>query len=242
MGMRKLSGTDGFVVVDLDDAPGLLRPRAAGAEDPPSGAREMARSATYCFASVGMQHSGASGGINARPEGRAAAVAAFVNESEPWVSTGEFLPDPGKGLTAADLAPLQVHDPRHPIRLRLQRRDQPQRAPGRKRCGCRRGRGARCDLEGRRIVIEGCGPAGVAAADSRRRARRQCWRGWQPRRGSAPRPTDRRASTRAGAAGGLGGARPGLRAASWTGTALGDRRRLERRRPTCCWSARRWAR
>ena len=70
MGMRKLSGADGFVVVDLDGAAvsaGLMRlaPRIL-----PSGAREMARSATYSFASVGMQHSGASGGINARPDAR----------------------------------------------------------------------------------------------------------------------------------------------------------------------------
>jgi len=161
--MRKLSGTDGFVVVDFDgaaSAAGLVRlaPKIL-----PSGAREMARSATYSFASVGMQRSGASGGINARPDGRDGAVEAFVAESEPWVRSGEFLPDPGKGLTAADLAPLRAHDPRHPIRLDSSDGiSLSERLAGR---GAVAAAAAALDgLEGRRIVIEGCGPAGVAAA------------------------------------------------------------------------------
>ena len=77
LAMRKLSGTDAFVVVDLDGAAessGLIRlaPKIL-----PSGAKELARSATYTFAAVGMRRSGASGGINTRPDGRDEAVAAF---------------------------------------------------------------------------------------------------------------------------------------------------------------------
>ncbi len=165
MAMRKLSGTDAFVVVDLDGAAessGLIRlaPKIL-----PSGAKELARSATYTFAAVGMRRSGASGGINTRPDGRDEAVAAFVTECEPWVSAGEFLPDPGKGLTAADLAPLQAQDPRHPIRL--------SDAGGTSLAEHLAGSGAVAataaaldGLEGRRVVIEGCGPAGVAAAEA----------------------------------------------------------------------------
>ena len=163
MGMRKLSGTDGFVVIDLDgaaDAAGLMRlaPKIL-----PSGAREMARSATYSFASVGMQRSGASGGINARPDARDSAVEAFLAESESWVRSGEFLPDPGKGLTASDLAPLQTHDPRHPIRLTSSNGiSLSERLAG---SGAVAAAATALDgLEGRRVVIEGCGPAGVAAA------------------------------------------------------------------------------
>lgn len=163
MGMRKLSGTDGFVVVDLDGAPGSAGLMRLAPKILPSGAREMARSATYTFASVGMQRSGASGGINARPDGRDGAVEAFLAESEPWVTAGEFLPDPGKGLTAADLAPLQAHDPRHPIRLSTTGGiSLSERLAG---SGAVAAASAALDgLEGRRIVIEGCGPAGVAAA------------------------------------------------------------------------------
>ena len=163
MGMRKLSGTDGFVVIDLDGAAGSAGLMRLAPKILPSGAREMARSATYSFASVGMQRSGASGGINARPDGRAGAVEAFVAECEPWVTAGEFLPDPGKGLTAADLAPLQALDPRHPIRLHTAGGvSLDERLAG---SGAVAAVAAALDgLEGRRIVIEGCGPAGVAAA------------------------------------------------------------------------------
>ncbi|MYI55619.1 MAG: hypothetical protein F4062_01060 [Acidimicrobiia bacterium] len=163
MGTRKLSGTDGFVIVDLDDAPGSAGLMRLAPKILPSGAREMARSATYTFAAVGMQRSGASGGINARPDVREGAVEAFLAECEPWVAAGEFLPDAGKGLNAADLAPLQAQDPRHPIRLST--------AGGISLAERLAGSGAVAavaaaldGLDGRRIVIEGCGPAGVAAA------------------------------------------------------------------------------
>ena len=163
MGTRKLSGTDGFVIVDLDDAPGSSGLVRLAPKILPSGAREMARSATYTFAAVGMRRSGASGGINARPDGRAGAVEAFVAECEPWVAAGEFLPDAGKGLGAADLAPLQAQDPRHPIRLGTAGGvSLSERLAG---SGAVAAVAAALDgLEGRRIVIEGCGPAGVAAA------------------------------------------------------------------------------
>lgn len=163
MGLRKLSGTDGFVVVDLDDAPGSAGLVRLAPKILPSGAREMARSASYAFAAVGMRRSGASGGINTRPDGRAGAVEAFVTECEPWVAAGEFLPDAGKGLGPADLEPLQARDPRHPIRL--QSRDRISLSEHLAGAGAVTAAAtALGGLEGRRIVIEGCGPAGVAAA------------------------------------------------------------------------------
>ena len=163
MAVRKLSGTDAFVVVDLDGADGSAGLVRLAPKILLSGARELARSATYTFAAVGMRRSGASGGINARADSRATAVAAFVAECGPWVGTGEFLPDPGKGLSAADLAPLQAQDPRHSIRLTdIGGMSLAERLTG-------AGAVAAVDkalggLEGRHVVIEGCGPAGVAAA------------------------------------------------------------------------------
>ncbi len=163
MAVRKLSGTDAFVVVDLDGADGSAGLVRLAPKILLSGAKELARSATYTFAAVGMRRSGASAGINARPDGREGAVAAFLAECEPWMSAGEFLPDPGKGLTATDLAPLQVQDPRHPIRLSA--------VGGTSLAERLAGAGAVTavtealgGLEGRRVVIEGCGAAGVAAA------------------------------------------------------------------------------
>ena len=163
MGMRKLTGADGFVVVDLDAGGGSAGLMRLAPKILPSGARELARSATYAFAAVGMRRSGASGGINARPDGRDGAVAAFVAECEPWVAAGEFLPDPGKGLSATDLAPLGAHDPRHPLRLSdVGGVSLSDRLAGAGAVAAVAG--ALGGLEGRRVVIEGCGPVGVSAA------------------------------------------------------------------------------
>lgn len=115
MPTHKLSNVDAFVVIDLDDAPvstGIVRcaPKLLA-----SGAADLARSLTYSYASLGMQRSGASAGVNAPAPERNAAVAAFVNEIAPVVERHAFLPDPGKGVSAADLEPLRAHDPRRAL-------------------------------------------------------------------------------------------------------------------------------
>lgn len=120
MTFHKLSSTDAFVVIDLDagdesvpavgvvrSAPKILR----------SGAEEMARSLTYTFAVLEQQRSGASAGINAAPDDRDEAVAAFVAEVTPMVEAGTFLPDAAKGVDAAALAPLAALDSRSSLRL-----------------------------------------------------------------------------------------------------------------------------
>jgi glutamate dehydrogenase/leucine dehydrogenase len=103
----KLTGTDGFVVTDLDDATtsvGVVRLAPKVLRD---GAQLLARSVTYAFASFGIAgHGGASGAINAKPEGRDEAVAAFVEEVRLRAEAGELVLAPGTGLTASDLAPL----------------------------------------------------------------------------------------------------------------------------------------
>jgi hypothetical protein len=103
----KLTGTDGFVVTDLDDATtsvGVVRLAPKVLRD---GAQLLARSVTYAFASFGISgHGGASAAINARPDDRDGAVAAFVDEVRPRAESGALALWPGTGLTAADLAPL----------------------------------------------------------------------------------------------------------------------------------------
>ena len=109
----KLSTVDAFVVVDLDDAPvatGIVR---QGPKILPSGAEDLARSLTYTYASLGMARSGASAGINAPDDAKAEPIAAFAAEIA--AMGGTVLLDPGKGVTAADLAPVQAADPRRPI-------------------------------------------------------------------------------------------------------------------------------
>ncbi len=102
MGIEKLGSTDAFVVVDLDGAErsvGVVRLAPKVLVD---GAELLARATTYAFATFGVRAGGASAGINAKPDDRDAAIAAFVEEVGP---KGLHL-SPGTGLTADDLAPL----------------------------------------------------------------------------------------------------------------------------------------
>ena len=112
MKVDKLTGTDGFVVTDLDDATtsvGIARLAPKVLRD---GAELLARSVTYAFASFGVAgHGGASAAVNAKPEARDDAVAAFVDEVRPRVESGALVLGPGTGLTAGDLAALGVDEP-----------------------------------------------------------------------------------------------------------------------------------
>jgi hypothetical protein len=108
----KLTGTDGFVVVDLDDATtsvGIVRLAPKVLRD---GAELLARAVTYTFASFGVNgHGGASAAINAKPEARDDAVAAFVDEVRPRAESGALALTAGLGVTADDLAPLGSKEP-----------------------------------------------------------------------------------------------------------------------------------
>jgi hypothetical protein len=108
----KLTGTDGFVVVDLDDATtsvGIVRLAPKVLRD---GAELLARAVTYTFASFGVNgHGGASAAINAKPEARDDAVAAFVDEVRPRAESGALALTPGLGVTADDLAALGWKEP-----------------------------------------------------------------------------------------------------------------------------------
>lgn len=108
----KLSGTDAFVVVDLDGAEASSGPVRRARKVLPGGVRDLARSQTYTYAALGMRRGGASAGINAVDADRAEAVAAFVERAAPLVADGTYLPDPAKGVDEADLAPLRAADPR----------------------------------------------------------------------------------------------------------------------------------
>jgi len=103
----KLTGTDGFVVTDLDDATtsvGIARLAPKVLRD---GAELLARSVTYAFAAFGVAgHGGASAAINAKPDARDDAVAAFVDELRERTASGALVLAPGTGLSAEDLAPL----------------------------------------------------------------------------------------------------------------------------------------
>jgi glutamate dehydrogenase (NAD(P)+) len=110
--IQKLESTDAFIVFDLDGAPHNIGITRLAPKILADGATLLARSNTYLFATFEQQAGGASAGINAKPEDRDAAIAAFVTEVGPLVAEGTFLTEPGKGVSAADLAPLLEADPR----------------------------------------------------------------------------------------------------------------------------------
>ena len=145
---RKLTTVEGFVVLDLDDAPvstGIVRSAPSILQ---SGAADLARSLTYSYASLGMQRGGASAGVNATDDSRPSALTAFVAEIAPLVEAGTFLPDAGKGVADDDLSALRALDPRSPVDNRLRERliAAGAIAAAEHACG---------SLEGRTVAIEG---------------------------------------------------------------------------------------
>lgn len=106
MKIHKFSSTDAFIAFDLDDAPavGITRLARKVLQD---GAKLLARSTTYSFASFGIEMGGGSAGINADGEAAGPAVTAFVGEAKELVASGRWATDPGLGLEESDLAPLR---------------------------------------------------------------------------------------------------------------------------------------
>src|SRR4051812_48333679 len=104
--IHKLAATDAFIVFDLDGAARSIGPTRLAPKILVDGAELLARSATYLFASFELRVGGASAGINAKPDGRDDAVAAFVAEVKPLVEAGTFTTEAARGLSPADLAPL----------------------------------------------------------------------------------------------------------------------------------------
>lgn len=98
MKIHKLSTTEAFLAIDLEDAPAAGVVRCAN-KILQGGAKDMARSATYSFATFEMQRSGVSGGISAQVEDRPAAIAAFAEELQPMVAEGKLSLDAAKGVT-----------------------------------------------------------------------------------------------------------------------------------------------
>ncbi len=155
MEFRKLTSTDAFIVFDLDDVPavGVVRQAPKVLKD---GAELLARSTTYAMASFGLRISGASAGINAKPDDRDASLAAFIDEVAPLVESGRWLPGPSIGIAADDLSGLARGDERAAAF--------DQTAAGESAVAATLG--ALGSLDGRTVAIVGGGPIAEAAAAS----------------------------------------------------------------------------
>jgi hypothetical protein len=109
--IQKLESTDGFVLFDLDGAEraaGIVRVAPKVLHD---SAEMLARSVTYSFATFGLAYSGASVGLNAKPDQREAAIGAFVDEIRPQVESGGLRLRAGTGIADAELAALGALNP-----------------------------------------------------------------------------------------------------------------------------------
>ena len=155
MQVHKLESTDAFIVFDLDDAPavGVVRQAPKVLRD---GAELLARSTTYAAASFGLTFGGGSAGINAKPDARDAALAAFLEEVADLVASGRWLPGPGLGITSADLSSLGRAEERA---LAF---DQTTAAESAVAAAL----GVLGSLEGKRLAIVGTGPLAETAAAS----------------------------------------------------------------------------
>lgn len=155
MKFQKLTSTDGFIAFDLADAPavGVVRVAPKVLRD---GAELLARSTTYAAASFGLQVGGGSAGVNAKPEDRDAAVAAFLEEATELVGSGRWVVGAGVGITPDELAALPNADARaaafDPV------------ATGESAVAA--ALGALGSLDGTTLAVVGTGPAADAAVAS----------------------------------------------------------------------------
>jgi glutamate dehydrogenase/leucine dehydrogenase len=109
--VQKLESTDGFLLFDLDGAERSAGVARLAPKVLTDSAELLARSVTYSFAAFGLRMSGASAGINAKPEGRDAALAAFIEEVKPLLASGALTLHASTGLSDADLAALGSDPP-----------------------------------------------------------------------------------------------------------------------------------
>ncbi|MGI8663534.1 MAG: hypothetical protein ACR2LQ_10040 [Acidimicrobiales bacterium] len=103
MQITKLERSNGFLVVDFADARavGVTRLAPKVLQD---GAELLARSITYTFAAFGLQLSGGSAGINAKPESRDNAVSGYLDDVAALVADGSWQTWAGTGMTDEDLS------------------------------------------------------------------------------------------------------------------------------------------
>jgi glutamate dehydrogenase/leucine dehydrogenase len=149
--IQKLETTDAFIAFDLDSAATSVGIARLAPKILVDGAEMLARSNTYSFASFGLKVSGASAGVNAKPEARAEAIKAFEAEVAPLVAKGALVLFPGNGLTNEDLAPLG------------ERPVSPDPALVAGGCVAAAG-GVLGELAGKTFAIEGSGPIADAAS------------------------------------------------------------------------------
>jgi hypothetical protein len=146
--VQQLEKTDAFVLFDLDGAEKAVGVARLAPKVLHDSAELLARSVTYSFAAFELRLSGASAGINAKPEQRDEAIATFVEEVTPLVADGSLSLHASTGLSDSDLAALGVEPPDPALIV--------QGALG-------AAEGAVGSLDGKAVAVAGSGPVADAA-------------------------------------------------------------------------------
>ncbi len=160
--LRKLSTTNAFVVTDLEDTPSFGIVRCAK-KILQGGAKDLARSMTYTFASFEMKHGGASGGINALPDEKVEAIEKFVEELSGDVSLGHLGLNAGKGISSHAFRKLSEVDSRSALRFEMYGEDTLETYLA--ALGPVVSADQLINLDGKTIAIEGFGEHGPAMID-----------------------------------------------------------------------------
>ena len=163
MDTRQLESTPGFVIFDLPSAQHYVGEARLGSRLIPGNATMLVRHLTYVFATLEQQRSGASIGLKSDPADAAGAVEALATELADDFSSGRLSTSPGLRLNADLLAPVLAHDQRNPIgngdRDRISFNDELIGVGAAAAAANLLG-----GLDGKRIAIEGFGPAGLGIA------------------------------------------------------------------------------
>lgn len=163
METRQLESTPGFVIFDLPGAQHYVGAARLGNRLIPGNATMLVRHLTYVFATLEQQRSGASIGLKSDPSDAAGAVEALAAELAEDFSSGRLSTSPGLRLNAELLAPVLAHDQRNPIgnddRDGISFNDELIGVGAAAAAANLLG-----GLDGKRIAIEGFGPAGLGIA------------------------------------------------------------------------------
>lgn len=163
METRQLESTPGFVIFDLPDAQNYVGAARLGSRLIPGNATMLVRHLTYVFATLEQQRSGASIGLKSDPSDAAGAVEALAAELADDFTSGRLSTSPGLRLNADLLAPVLAHDQRNLIgdddRDGISFNDELIGVGAAAAAASLLG-----GLDGKRIAIEGFGPAGLGIA------------------------------------------------------------------------------
>ena len=163
METRQLESTPGFVIFDLPGAQHYVGEARLGGRLIPGNATMLVRHLTYVFATLEQQRSGASIGLKSDPSNAAAAVEALAAELADDFASGRLSTSPGLRLSADVLAPVLAHDQRNLIG----NDDRDGISFNHELIGVGAAAAAASlvgGLDGKRIAIEGFGPAGLGIA------------------------------------------------------------------------------